>query len=136
MPSPFDYLKIITEKKENPSNDLNGYSSYIMNKIFSCSKEFCLLAVEANKYGGLDSKQNFDLYNNVISKGKYYIQYNAKKVKEEELINYVTKYYSINITLAKEYIKLLSKQEQDDIMEIYEPKPQHQQKIKNTKKKE
>jgi len=119
--NPFEAVKEINEKKGPYPDDLKGYSQFMVNKIFSCSRDFLPLAVEANINGRfLTDRMHFDLFYHAIPKNKAFIPYNAKKAKEDEDLLLISKYFEISLQVAKDYSILLSEEEKKSIRKMYE----------------
>lgn len=115
--TPFDYVKCINAK-EYPSS-FEGYSQWMVNKVFSCHSEYYVLATEMSKQ--MSDREHFDFYYYLLPKNpKLYIPYLCKKEKTEKDIQYLMEYYQINQTTAKQYLKLISDEDMKTVRGYFE----------------
>jgi len=113
----FEFVDVINKKK--PLKDMDGYSPWMINRMFSCSPVFYPLASEMTKYPDITAKMHFDCYFYGIPKNSNFIQYSAKKQKLDEDIDMVAEFYEVSRPVAKDYIELMSKEELKKIDEFY-----------------
>ena len=118
--SPFDTMKLcFTKDKYLSDEELQGYAQWMMNKQLSCDQTLVFLAHELNK--PMSDRMHYDcLYHGLPKMAKKYIPYLAKKPKEEKEIQYISEYYKVDLSTAKVYHTLLSREELDYIVEFNE----------------
>lgn len=122
--SPFDFLNIFFEKKHYPSEEsIDKYcNQWILNLTFSCDKDLVFLSHLMSKLK-LSNKEYFDCLYYGLPKTKRFIQFNAKKIKEdEENIKILMNYYNCSMEVAKEYLNLIDKDELKRLKEFYNKK--------------
>ena len=80
--SPFDYVKAISETKEDFFDEYpSDYSPFVINKALSFNLDCVFLVHEMSKYPILDNKSQFNYLLNSIDKAKRY----GKWVKKDSL---------------------------------------------------
>ena len=107
--SPFEYLKVINETKEDvmlTSHDEKKYSAFIVNRGLSFFMDTIFQANELNRNHHLDSRLQFDYLLNSIRQKKRY----SKWLKNEKIDNLdiVKEYYGFSNEKAKDALKVLS----------------------------
>jgi len=119
---PFDYIKSILNTKEY-INDISGFIPFITNKLFSGDRDFVHIANIANGIGisRLPKIAIYDLYFYTIPKTKKWIKY-PKNISEIKNTKYIMNYFGVREEVAKDYMKLLSKEEIKEIVNIFEKK--------------
>ena len=115
-PSPFDYINMIA-KKEYPES-LEGYAPYIVNLAYSQRKDSVIYANEINKYFDLGMREQFDFYYHSLPKKNMFAKW-AKGVKSENT-NAIMWYYGVSSKIAKQYEKVLQKNEINTIVQSYD----------------
>jgi hypothetical protein len=126
--SPFDISKnVLTKQKHLTPEELQGYSAWMVNKIFSCHDSYAFIANALSRCGVTDGvsrvtdQMNYDCYYYLIPKNpKLYIPYTAKKEKAEKEIKYLMEYYNCNQEHAKTYRKLIGEDDMKFITEYFE----------------
>jgi hypothetical protein len=120
MTNPFDYVNSITLGKNNMMRDTENdvlaekeYNPWIVNKALSYFPDTVLMANDMNMYHDLDKRPQYEYLLNMIRRNKRW----AKWVKDEgsEDLDLVIKAYNCNPTVAREYLKLLTKEQLDAI---------------------
>jgi len=118
----FDYVKRLTNKSPiDETKDIfeKSYSPYMINRFFSCEKSFLMLVKEMNQ-DGITKEMHFDFLDTVIPKSNRFIRYNLKKAKIDKEIEYISKFYECSIQHAKQYHKLISKEDMKTIKNYFE----------------
>lgn len=116
--TPFDYSKTILVKSTYEEPNEKDYSAFVMNKIFSCHMSSGFFAQAINKYT-LSDKMNYDFYYYAKFPSPIkFIPYNAKKLKKDEEVLLLVKYYQCNSNNAKNYYDLLSDDEKNEIYKL------------------
>jgi hypothetical protein len=119
MPNLKEILQSINYiKNDDLIDDFNSsdYVPYVINKIFSYFPETILLSNEMNKNWLLDKKIKYKYYVNGVRKGKRYSPW--LKIENNEDVDLVSKYYGVSKRIAREYLKILSASELENIRNI------------------
>lgn len=120
MPNPFEYAKSIMNK-ETYFEDVSGFSAFLMGKLFSADQNFVSLANFLNRLGvhQLSKRAIYDFYYHIIPKSRRWLKYPKK---EAELKNgkYLMEYFGIDENEAKDYLKILPKDDVKRIVNLYE----------------
>lgn len=114
--SPFDFMEAASFSKEdlirnNESPEMieKQYNAYIVNRGFTNFEDTILHANEMNMRHHLFPAAQFDYYRGVLRKRKRFSKwYKAEKNEDLDAIQQV---YSCNRTVAKMYLKALSKED-------------------------
>lgn len=109
----FDILKNITETKEDRWYEFEKiYTPYVINRFLSMNVETLPFAYEMNK-GDFTPREQYEFYLYGIPNKKRYLRY----IKEEKIdkLDVVCKYFNVSKNVAKEYLKILTK---DNIKQI------------------
>ena len=113
--NPFDWVKSISETKENllDTRESNAYNPYIVNKSLSHQIDCLLFSNEMNSRHFLDKDIQYKFLLNSIRKRKR----SHFWVKQEKLdiITYIKQYYNYSTDKAYQALKLLSKDQIDYI---------------------
>lgn len=107
--TPFDYIKAITESKENVIVDElteKAYEPFIVNRGLSFFSDTILYANEMNFRASLDGKSQFLYLLNTIRQRKRYSKW-LKKEKNDD-IALVSEFFGYSLAKSKDAIKLLS----------------------------
>ena len=120
--SPFDFMSAVSETKEdlignheNPALAEKQYNAYIINRGFANFEDTILHANEMNQRAHLFDAAQFDYYRGALRKRKRFSKWpKAEKSADLDAIQHV---YSCNRTVAKLYLKALSK---EDLAVIHE----------------
>lgn len=118
----FTYIKRLTNKQpidESKEEFEKGYSKYMINRFFSCEKSFVMLAKEMNR-DGITNEMHFDFMDTIIPKSNKFIRYNLKKSKVDKEIKYIADFYQCSLQHAKQYRKLISKEDMKKIKDFFE----------------
>jgi hypothetical protein len=109
----FDHLSGITDKKVKWDSlselDRKSFSPYMINRFLSMNMDFVELINEFQKYtiGGLDSREVYKLYSDVLPKQKQYNKYIKSKKSDTyqtELVELLSKHF---LTSEKEALEAL-----------------------------
>jgi len=114
--SPFDFMNAASFSKEDlirnselPEQAEKQYNSYLVNRGFSNFEDTILHANEMNMRHHLFGAAQFDYYKGALRKRKRFSKWHkADKSKDLDAIQEV---YSCNRTVAKLYLKALSKEQ-------------------------
>jgi hypothetical protein len=120
--TPFDFIKSVSHSKkdliresEYPEQIEKQYNAYIVNRGFSYFEDTILHANEMNMRAHLFNDAQYRYYLGVLrSRNRFSKWHKAEKNTDLDAIQEV---YSVNRTVAKMYLKTLSK---DDLKRVHE----------------
>ena len=120
MSNPFQYLETINTTKTNlmrsSENDElaeRGYNPFLVNRGLSYFPDTISYANEMNLNHELDSKLQYEFLLNVVRKRKRFSKWHKKE--EDEVLDVITEYYNCNLTRAREYKKILTDDQLNEI---------------------
>lgn len=103
----------LIRSSDNPELAEKEYSQFMINRAFSYFPDTILHAQEMNKYAGQDNIFNHDYYlHSLRPKKRFSKWFKPEKIADVEAIS---RAYNINIQRAKEYYKLLSAEDMNEI---------------------
>jgi hypothetical protein len=108
-----DWLNAVNFTKEDLTEHIKEYPSYIVNRCLSGHLDCVLFANEMNKYHFLDKDMQFNFYINILRKRKRFSPW-VRKEKVSDL-EFVKSYYGYNNEKASQALKILSKEQLDYI---------------------
>ena len=119
----FDYLKAMTEKKEELDFDNDevrkGYSSYLINRFVSMCEIYIPLCNEINRYD-VPKSVHFRYMSSVLPKRKQFFKYIKKKKdlsQTEKLV--IANYFQIGLKETEQYINILDENQLKEIIDIF-----------------
>lgn len=110
--TPFDFIKAITETKENVIVDElteKMYEPFIVNRGLSFFPDTVLYANEMNFRATLDGKSQFLYLLNTIRQRKRYSKW-LKKEKNDD-IKMISEFFGYSLAKSKDVLKLLTKEQ-------------------------
>jgi hypothetical protein len=116
IPGPFDFLRAITETKENLIVDdvtEKAYNAFMVNRGLSYHHDTVLLANEVNRLHHVDSKLKFSLLINSIRKRKRFSKWFKPETSEAHVI--VKEYYGCNDEKARSILAILTQSQVDEL---------------------
>lgn len=120
MTNPFDYVNSITLGKNNMMRDTENdtlaekvYKPWVVNKALSYFVDTILVANDMNIYHGLEKRAQYEYFINVIRRNKRWAKW-VKDVESDDL-DVVAKAYNCNHNVAREYLKILTKDQLEQI---------------------
>lgn len=118
--NPFDYIKSINSK-EIYYEDLKEFSLWLTGKLFSAHKDFVFAANIINQLNvnKLPKMALYDFFYYVIPKNRQWIKY-PKSESTMKHIKYVMGWFGCDETVAKQYLKVISKEELTKIKDYNE----------------
>lgn len=118
--SPFDIAKNINEKTGFLDEDvLGGYSPWLMNKIFSFTKDTVHVADEVNRYCHLDKDVQYAFYYLFLDKKKRYGKWQKKHDVGGDVIDALKQKYHYNNRDAENAMTLLSEDNKKALIEEF-----------------
>lgn len=122
--NPFDYINSINSGKTSIMRGTDddevmeaGYNPYITNMTLSYFADTILAANMMNEFSHLDNRPQYEFLLNSVMKRKRFSKW-AKPVNSEEL-DLICDHYCVNRDIAKTYLELLSKEDLNEIRELY-----------------
>lgn len=106
---PFDYVKAITETKEDLMEDKAGekeYNSYLTIKALSKFQDCIFLANAMNKNYHLSNKLQFDFFINTCRQKKRWSKWTKKEVNDD--LDFVGSYYGFSLEKAEDALRILT----------------------------
>lgn len=118
--SPFDFIKSVSSSKEDliktadqPEYVEKQYNPFIVNRGFSYFNDTILHANEMNRAHGLFKDAQYRYYLGALRSRNRFSKWH-KAEKSDELDN-IQKLYQCNRTVAKQYLKVLSDKDLEEI---------------------
>lgn len=118
--SPFDFMNAVSEFKkdiirgsENPEMTEKEYNPYIINRGFSYFEDTILHANEMNQRPEMFNLGQFDYYNGMLRKRKRFSKWH--KAEQNDDLDAIQEVYQCNRTVAKQYLKVLSKDQLEEV---------------------
>jgi hypothetical protein len=119
--TPFDFIKAASHSKqdligssENPAMTEKQYNAFIVNRGFSYFEDTILHANEMNQRHGLFGDAQFKYYLGALRPRNRFSKWH--KAEKNEDLDAIQQVYSCNRTIAKMYLKSLSK---EDLKQIH-----------------
>lgn len=106
--TPFDIIGEIVKGEDWKEEFRNIYSPFLSNKYFSNTKKYLYLSQIADII--VNPEMNYNFWKGMVLKDKKRIAW-IKNSKDDIEIEAIMKYYQVNKRNAKEYFKLLSKED-------------------------
>lgn len=113
-PSPFEYIKEFGDKRR--TLDGEGYNAWLINTALSMRKDTVFYATEMDKYHHLPNEMQRDFYFHALKKGNYHAKW--AKSSKDQAIPIISDYYKCSIRTAKEYLRVLSEEQLQRIIDI------------------
>jgi hypothetical protein len=101
-----EWLNSINFTKEDLSEHIKDYPSYIVNKILAGDISCVMLVNELNKRYTMSPEMQYKFLLRSVPKKKRYNPY-VKKTKDENL-DLIKEYFKVNTEKAKEYLEALN----------------------------
>jgi len=115
----FDHLKNITTQKGDFLGE-EGWNNWMVNRYLSMNQDYCEVVniVQKNTWQ-IKPEHLYNLYKDIIPKQYVFLKYIKAKNKvdyKKDEIEAVQQYFEVSGREAKEYIKMLPKDELTNIM--------------------
>ena len=117
-PSPFEYITKI-RKKQYPDG-FDGYNKYLIDAAFSQRKDTVMFANELNRHHNISDQASFDYYYHLLPKGNYFSKW--AKMEKNQHTKMIMEFFLVSFKVAKQYEKLLRKQDLEKIIKWYNNK--------------
>ena len=118
--TPFDFMNAASFSKEDlirnsdiPEHTEKMYTPYVVNRGFTNFEDTILHANEMNMRHGLFDAAQFDYYKAVLGKRKRFSKW--PKADKDINLDAIQKVYECNRTVAKQYLKVLNKEQLETI---------------------
>ena len=118
----FDWLTEITINKSPVDSfsdeDWKQWNSYMIHRFISMNQNYVEIANILQKFPPQNHKQIYLAYKDLIPKKKVWLRYIKGKTSKinEDLIEYISKYFSISSKEALSYINILDKEKIQQIL--------------------
>jgi len=118
--SPFDFIKSVSNNKkdllkDHPDN-AKDYKAYVVNHGLSFYPDTVLTANEMNLYPEIPVEAQYYYYMGAIRKGNRFSEWH--KPKKNDDLDLVQNVYQVRREIAKQYLKLLSKDDLGKLREL------------------
>lgn len=116
LPGPFDFIKSISETKEDMMVDEaseKAYNSFLVNRGLSYYPDTVLLANEMNRLHHLGSRPKYVCLLNSIRRRKRFSKW--FKAEDEATVRVVREYYSCSNDKARSIARLLTAEQIDEL---------------------
>jgi hypothetical protein len=118
-PTPFDFIKSVSNSKkdlmkEDTENEKH-YNAFIVNRGLGYFADTVLFANELNMYPDIPAKAQYYYYMSSIRKGNRFSKWHKLEKNPDQIL--IQKVYNVRPDIAKQYLKILSK---NDISKLYE----------------
>lgn len=104
--TPFEIASIINDKKGRIDIDECGYDPYVINRVFSNTRDTVLFANEMNANARIPKQMQFDFYYYSLPKQKRYGKW-FKTVYDKEKIDLIKEYTGFSFDKAKDLLSIL-----------------------------
>jgi hypothetical protein len=118
--TPFDFMNAVSFDKrdlirdnENPELAEKQYNAYIINRGFSYFEDTILHANEMNQRTEMFLDGQFRYYLNALRKRKRFSKWHKSEPSED--LDAIQEVYQCNRTVAKQYYKVLSKDQMEHV---------------------
>jgi len=118
-PSLSDYLNSINQNKKNiivDDDTEKAYPPFIINKCLSGFLDTVLFSNEMNLYPHLDKKMQYDFFINSINPRKRFSPWEKKS--SIDYLDAVKEYYGYNTDKALQALRILNKQQLEEIKRL------------------
>ena len=121
----FNFTTEICEGKRDwnkfTEEDKKGWNTFMVHRILSMSKDYIEFVNEFQKYQSLTPEQIYTVYCKVIPRKKIWLKFikPANKEINKELVKLISTYFECSSEEAKVNLKLLSKDQINDILSDY-----------------
>lgn len=119
MSGVFDFINAINHTKKDliASEEMSekDYVPFVVNRTLSYFTDTLLYANEMNRYRDLDKDLQFRFLLNSIRPKKRFSKWS--KTENTDQLELISQYFECSIPKAKDYLKLLSNEQLDDIRE-------------------
>lgn len=106
--SPFDIAKNINGHGERLDAQEAGYDSYMMNRIYSNTRDTILFANEVNTHPGMPPQACYDFYRFGLDKNKTrFGKWNKPEKGDEDDLNTIMEVYKVSRRKALEMLPIL-----------------------------
>lgn len=118
----FDWLEEITYKKSSPNlfseEDWEKWNSYMIHRFLSMNPDYIHLVNHVQTINPQEKRQIYYIYKELIPKKKIWLKYikNQNKELKKEFLEKVATYFECSLKEAKEYIKLISEKDIQNIL--------------------
>jgi len=119
--TPWDFIKELTVNKKRWDDytevEKNEFNSYMIHKILSMDENYIELVNLVQQMPPAEKKQIYNVYLNILPNKPLYSKYIKSNIKSysPDLLTHIAFYFECSKKEASEYIKILPKQEIENI---------------------
>ena len=121
----FDFFKQVTTDKKPWSSftedEQKAFNPYMLHKIVSMTEAYIEVANIGPSLPYTDKEKIYKFYCELLPKKSIYSKYvkGTKTKSNEDLLEYISKFYECSFREAEEYIQILKKEDMYDILNRY-----------------
>ena len=121
----FDFFKQVTTDKKPWSSftedEQKAFNPYMLHKIVSMTEAYIEVANMGQSLPYTDKGKIYKFYCELLPKKSIYSKYvkGTKTKSNEDLLEYISKFYECSFREAEEYIQILKKEDMYDILNRY-----------------
>jgi hypothetical protein len=121
----FDFFKQVTTDKKSWSSftedEQKAFNPYMLHKIVSMTEAYIEVANIGQSLPYTDKEKIYKFYCELLPKKSIYSKYvkGTKTKSNEDLLEYISKFYECSFREAEEYIQILKKEDMYDILNRY-----------------
>jgi hypothetical protein len=118
--TPFDFIKSVSNNKKDLLRDdpeaVKQYAAFIVNRGLGYFPDTVLIANEMNLYPSVPAAAHYYYYMNAIRKGNRFSKW--FKAEPSEDLDLIQNVYKVRREVAKQYLKVLSKENLQSLREL------------------
>lgn len=121
----FDWAKEVTSKKGNwndfTEEDKAGLNPFMLNKVLSMNQDYIELVAYIQRLWLITPEQLYHIYKQFLPNEFVFSKYIKSKNDKanEDIIKAVSEYYKVSNREAKQYLKILTQEEQIQILQSF-----------------
>ena len=121
----FDFFKQVTTDKKPwlsfTEDEQKAFNPYMLHKIVSMTEAYIEVANIGQSLPYTDKEKIYKFYCELLPKKSIYSKYvkGTKTKSNEDLLEYISKFYECSFREAEEYIQILKKEDMYDILNRY-----------------
>ncbi len=131
----FDWLNQLTSIKSSPDvfseEDWGKWNTYMIHRFVSMNPDYIELVNYIQTIPYENKKQIYNIYKEMLPKKQQFFRYikTNKKMKDRDLLGYISKYFECSVREADSYLTLLHKKDIKEILTQMGIKDKEQKKL-------
>jgi hypothetical protein len=119
----FDWAKEVTYGKGNwndfSEEDKLSFNPYMLNKVLSMNQNYIELVAGVQQLWLITHEQLYNIYKQLLPKERVWSKYikSTRDKSNDEVVQAVAQYYQVSNREAKQYLRILSQEEQIKILQ-------------------